>query len=156
MRSRRVGPSYFPAASGFSRLPSYKQTYPGCALCFHRFTKPFSRNPFLLILMQNARGWGRGTLFIAPLFSTTSALFAHSFALKRNSSRFFSMSCALFAKTWGVVWVCPTKNPDDLKMGLPQKAAPTTKQAEAYSTGLFGLSQRQEILRAFNGFLEAA
>src|SRR2546423_12776218 len=35
------------------------------------------------------------------LFSTTYALFAHSFARSGKSSAFFSMVCALFAKTWG-------------------------------------------------------
>ena len=37
-----------------------------------------------------------------PLFSTTCALFAHSFAQGGKSSAFFSMVYALFAKTWRV------------------------------------------------------
>src|SRR6201993_3367593 len=102
MRARQVCPSFFPAASHLSRLPSTNALHELSALHFHGLTKPFSGNPFRLMHMQAVPGVRTFTPNAAPLFSITSALFFHSLAKERSSSLFFSFVCALFAKTWGV------------------------------------------------------
>src|SRR5215813_10918092 len=88
-------------------LPLFSPIQPFHLLCFDTHTnagfasrmplrEAFSRISFLLIVMQNARGWGMPSL----------SYDLHSFALFGKSadpSTFFSIACALFAeKGWGV------------------------------------------------------
>src|SRR5262249_12988182 len=88
-RRMRILPAPFSleSAQRKSKDPSHQ------LLFLQTLTKPFSRNPFLLIFIQNARGWGiplisRLPLFppvadmysTPPLFSMTFALFSHSFS----------------------------------------------------------------------------
>ncbi len=143
MRARWVGSSFFPAASHPSRLPSTNESREFSAQRFHRLTKPFSRNPFLLILIQTAPGVCDLSAHTTPLLSTTSTLFTHSFAQERSSSHFFSIACALFAKTPGVY---PNYSQRAL-VGLSKKYG-----------GVFLLcgSQRQEVLSALDGLLQTA
>src|SRR5215813_13787377 len=101
MLSRRVGPSHFSAASRPSRLPSTNESHEFSALAFHRLTKPFSRKPFLLILMQTAPGVCTLTSNYAPLFSITFTHFFRTLCQDRKITSSISIVCALFGKNTG-------------------------------------------------------
>jgi hypothetical protein len=81
---------------------------PQSPLCFHNLTNSFSRSPFPLITIQNAWGCHPSQVervFISSFrqrsssfFSSAYALFARSLALRKTSTRVFSMPSALFRK----------------------------------------------------------
>jgi hypothetical protein len=93
-------------------------THHSSPLSFHTLTNCPSRNSFLLILMQIARGCRGSALslsapisnvqYLTSAFSPSSALFCtylHFFALYKKSSPFLSCKSALFRKNtgeWGV------------------------------------------------------
>jgi len=89
-------PQTLPGASHLPRLLSCKHQPFLLALCFHKLTKPYLRNFFVLIFIQNARGWGIQTrLALWPLFPSLSK--------EQKSTRLFSTVYALFAQKSGGV-----------------------------------------------------
>ena len=91
-------------------LPASAQiSYP---FCFDNHAKPSSRNPFLLIIIQNTRGWGYP---IAPsrsrqaecrstsaLLSVASEHLSQTALTKIPATRSFSVASAHLQKQWGM------------------------------------------------------
>jgi len=67
-------------------------------LCFDNDPFCLSYNPFLLITIWIAYVWNRHFASSLPLFCS----FFDSFAVRGNSSSYFSTASALFARTTGV------------------------------------------------------
>ena len=91
-------------------LPASAQIlYP---FCFDNHAKPSSRNPFLLILIQIAPGWGyqesqslserRKRNSASASFSIASEHFTQTALMKIPATRSFSVASAHLQKQWGV------------------------------------------------------